>query len=565
MRCLKKRRIDPEIAPDEIFLDASNSPEFVDRFEGRIEQPLARSTFSLIGITLAMLLVGFSARAWDIQGMHGAEYAERSAINSLDVTTVFAPRGIITDRIGEPLVENTLLPDGRVERHYLYDSTSHVIGYVSYPKKDTSGVYYDTITHGVAGLEARYDDLLAGENGKMLVETDALGEERSSGIIYPSREGDSLALTLDISLQEPLYQAIQSIATDKGFIAGAGVILNVATGETLALVSYPSYDSNVMATGAPRDTIAEYTTDPGHPFIDHAIQGVYAPGSIVKPFVAAGALQDNIITPDTIINDKGRIFLPNPYHPGEGYTFTGWRALGPVDVENAIAWSSDIFFYTIGGGFDEQAGLGIERLAYWYRQFGIGEITGIDLPSEEPGLVPTPAWKSALLGEPWYLGDTYFTAIGQYSMQVTPIQMARATAALVNGGTVLTPVIVNGEHSAYTSVPVSPKTLEPVREGMRLAVTSALAGALNLPYVSVAAKTGTAQTGTHNQYDNSWVEGFFPYEHPRYAFAVVLERGPEGAGSQAVNVMRAFFNALHAADSPYVGGTTATTTTTINN
>jgi penicillin-binding protein 2 len=273
----------------------------------------------------------------------------------------------------------------------------------------------------------------------------------------------------------------------------------------------------------------------------------------VKPFVASGALTDGTITTNTIINDPGFISLPDPYHPGKEFIYNGWKALGEMDVKNAIAWSSDIFFYTVGGGFGNQKGLGIDRLDYWYKQFGFGAKTGIDLPGEVSGLIPTPEWKQATFNEQWYLGDTYFTAIGQYSMQVTPIQMARATAAIANGGKLFTPTMLADQIPSYTVVPVSQSSLIAVREGMREGVTSALATAINLPYVSVAAKTGTAQTGIHNQYDNAWVEGFFPYDHPQYAFAVVLERGPNGAGEQAVNVMQKLFDSLHAENSPYVG------------
>ncbi|MFA6415019.1 MAG: penicillin-binding transpeptidase domain-containing protein, partial [Candidatus Paceibacterota bacterium] len=363
-----------------------------------------------------------------------------------------------------------------------------------------------------------------------------------------------LQLSIDADIQRLLARAIADTASNKRFIAGAGAILDIETGAVRAIVSYPSYDSNVMSNGGPPETIARYNTDAGHPFLDHAVQGVYVPGSIVKPFVAAGALTDGVITPNTVLDDPGFLTIPDPYHPGKEFMYKGWKALGAVDVKRAIAWSSDVFFYTVGGGFGSQKGLGIDRLAYWYQQFGMGSPTGIDVAGESSGLIPTPAWKEEVFKEPWYLGDTYFTAIGQYSVQVTPIQMARATGAVANGGKLFTPTLIEGQAPIYTTVPVDKGALAVVREGMRQAVTSALASAINVPYVSVAAKTGTAQTGTRNQYDNSWVVGFFPYDHPQYAFAVVLERGPEGTGEQAVNVMRDFFQSLRAENSPYVGG-----------
>lgn len=558
----RRQRQDPEIAPDEIFLDASNAPAFDRaRFEGRLEKPLSPGTFFSLATTLAVLFIILIVRAWDLQITRGAALAAESAHNSLEARILFAPRGIITDVNGVVVAENVAREDdssiggqGSTVRRYPYPSLSQVIGYVSYPKKDASGNYYDTSQTGIAGLEAEYDALLAGKNGQLLTETDALGRVRSEGMIVRAEAGKTLRLSIDADLQKLFARAIAQTASSKRFIAGAGVILDTHSGAVRALVSYPSYDPNVMSSGGPSGTIELYNRDPGRPFLDHAVQGVYAPGSIVKPLVASGALTDGIITPNTIIDDPGFISIPDPYHPGKEFIYKGWRALGPMDVRKAIAWSSDIFFYTVGGGFKNQRGLGIDRLAYWYQQFGLGNPTGIDLAGEAAGVIPTPAWKKEVFNEPWYLGDTYFTAIGQYSVQVTPLQMARAIAAVANGGKLFTPTLLAEEAPTYTTVPVDAAALTVVREGMRQTVTSALASALNFPYISVAAKTGTAQTGTRNQYDNSWVVGFFPYEDPQYAFAVVLERGPEGSGSQAVNAMRDFLESLYLENSPYVGG-----------
>lgn len=560
MKLWRRKHRDLEIAPDEIFLDASNAPDFDrTRFEGRIEKPLPRSSFLVLAVGLGALFLILIVRSWNLEVTNGSLYASESAHNSLDIVNVFAPRGIITDVYGRVLVENVSKADGSVERKYLMPSLSHVIGYVSYPKKDSSGFYYDTSETGITALESEYDAQLMGENGKMLTETDALGRVRSEGTIIPAKEGKTLQLSIDANLQKLFSEAISDIARSKGFIAGAGVIMDVETGAVRSIVSYPSYDSNVMSNGGPASTIAAYNSDPGHPFLDHAVQGMYVPGSIVKPLVASGALTDGVITANTVINDPGFLSLPDPYHPGKTFIYKGWKALGAVDVKRAIAWSSDIFFYAVGGGFEGQKGLGIDRLAYWYRQFGLGSTTAIALPGEASGLIPTPAWKKSVFNEPWYLGDTFFTAIGQYSMQVTPIQMVRATAAVANGGKLFTPTLVAGQASSYITVPVEASALTIVREGMRQGVTSALSSAIDFPYVGAAAKTGTAQTGNRNQYDNSWVEGFFPYDHPKYAFVVVLERGPQGMGEEAVNVMQQLFLSLHAENSPYVGGTATST------
>jgi penicillin-binding protein 2 len=558
MKWWRKRRRDPEIAPDEIFLDSSNTPDFDrSRFEGRLEKPLSDGTFVYLGGVLGVLFLILIFRAGNLEIAHGQEFATESAHNSLETSTLFAQRGVITDVNGVVLADNTQNADGSMERDYPIPELGQIIGYVSYPKKDSKGNYYDIAETGVAGLEEEYDSTLAGKNGQLLTETDVAGNVRSEGTVVPAVDGQTLKLSVDANMEQLLAKAIKDTADSQGFIAGAGVIMDVNSGAVRAIVSYPSYDPNVMANGSPADTIAAYNNDLGRPFLDHAVQGVYAPGSIVKPFVASGALTDGIITPDTIIDDPGSLSVPDPYHPGQSFVYKGWKALGPVNVEQAIAWSSDIFFYTVGGGFGSQKGLGIDRLDYWFQQFGLGSPTGIDLSGEAKGLVPTPAWKETVFGQPWYTGDTYDTAIGQYSMQVTPIQMVRATASIVNGGKLFTPTLLAGKTPSYTNVPVNPSVLPVIEAGMRLGVTvpGGLSSPLNFSYVTVAAKTGTAQTGVTNQYDNSWVEGFFPYDNPQYAFAVVLERGPPGSGEQAVRVMQELFDSLHAENSPYVGGT----------
>ncbi|MDP1707135.1 MAG: penicillin-binding transpeptidase domain-containing protein [bacterium] len=553
MKWRNKRHLNPEIEPDEIFLDSSNAPAFDrTRFEGRLEKPLSHRTFFYLTATLAFLFFVLITRTWNLQISNGEAFAAESANNSLESTVLFAPRGVITDVNGIVLAENAEIEDGVVRRNYPVPALGQIIGYVSYPKKDSKGIYYSMIETGIAGIEAEYDAHLSGKNGKLLVEKDAFGNVRSEGTIIKAEEGKSLRLSIDANLENLFARAISDVAQRQGFIAGAGVIMSVETGAIRAIVSFPSYDPNIMSNNISPKIMASYSSNPGRPFLDHAVSGVYAPGSVVKPIIASGALTDGIITPSTIINDLGFISLPDPYNPGKSYIFRGWKDLGPMDVRDAIAWSSNIFFYAISGGFGNQKGLGIDRLNYWYKQFGLGDKTNIDLPGESIGLLPTPEWKRKSFNEPWYLGDTYFTAIGQYSMQVTPIQMVKATAAIANGGKLLTPTLLADKDPTYTTVPASSHSLSVVREGMRRTVTKALAGAINLSYVSVAAKTGTVQTGTRNQYNNSWVIGFFPYENPKYAFTVVLERGPEGSGSQAVNVMRELFDSLYLENSQYV-------------
>ncbi len=322
MKWWRIRRRDPEIAPDEIFLDASNAPAFDRaRFEGRLEKPLSRETFLYLTVVLVLLFLGLAVRAWNLEVTNGATFATESAHNSLEIRTLFAERGIITDVNGVVLAENIEKGDGSVERNYPIPALGQVIGYVSYPKKDAKGIYYDTSESGVAGLESEYDGLLAGKNGQLLTETDAVGTIRSEGTVVKAVTGGTLRLSIDAGMEEILARAIKDTATTQGFIAGAGVIMDVNSGAVRAIVSYPSYDPNVMASGGPASTIDQYNADPGRPFLNHAVQGVYTPGSIVKPFVASGALTDGIITPSTIIDDQGFISLPDPYHPGKSFIY----------------------------------------------------------------------------------------------------------------------------------------------------------------------------------------------------------------------------------------------------
>jgi penicillin-binding protein 2 len=328
--------------------------------------------------------------------------------------------------------------------------------------------------------------------------------------------------------------------------------MDVDTGEVRALVSYPEYNPNVMSSGGPGSVIAGYSSDSRQPYLDRAVAGLYTPGSIVKPMEASVALTDGIITPDFTIYDSGSISVPNPYDPKHPSIFKDWKALGTEDLRRAIGFSSDVYFYTVGGGFGGQKGLGIDRLKYWYQTFGFTKPTGIELPHEASGFVPDAAWKQKTYNEPWRIGDTYHVAIGQYAMQVTPLEAARAVAAIANGGKLVKPTILAGQPTAGESIAVSPAALQVVREGMRLGATEGTSvGLSDLSFVHVAGKTGTAQLGLHNEYYNSWAVGFFPYEHPKYVYVIVMEHGPSGNLLGGVYAVHQALSELHSTAPEY--------------
>jgi penicillin-binding protein 2 len=281
--------------------------------------------------------------------------------------------------------------------------------------------------------------------------------------------------------------------------------------------------------------------DKNNPFLNRAIDGLYTPGSIVKPFMAIAALSENIIDPSTKILSTGSISVPNPYDPEHPSVFKDWRAQGWVDMRHAIAVSSDVYFYEVGGGFENQKGLGINLIDKYMSEFGFGKYLPDGFFKSYSGTIPTPKWKKENFnGEDWRIGDTYHTSIGQYGFQVSPIQEVRALSAIANGGKLLDPsILLGGNPDNYTNLNLNPDYLNVVKEGMNLGTQAGgVAQGLGVDYVKLAAKTGTAELGSKKQFVNSWVTGFFPYDKPKYAFAIIMEKGPVTNTTGGVYVMR---------------------------
>ncbi len=546
----RKHRLSSEINPDEILIDASNVAEFDrDQFEGRIERPLSRRSFAMAGILFGLLFLGYVARAGTLQIVRGDEYATRARNNQLSQEVIFADRGVITDRNGTPLAynERESVDDAFSSRSYIgLPGLAHVVGYVQPPAKDSSGFYYRNAYAGLDGAEKAFNTELAGINGLKLSETDAKGKVVSESTVQPPEAGQTLALSIDAKVTSGLYSVLAQRAHEAHATGAAGVIMNVKTGELLAMTSYPEYSPSAMEAGD-RSLIKQYNTDPSRPFLNRATDGLYAPGSIIKPIMAAAGLQEGVITPNTLITSTGKLTLPNPYDPAHPSIFRDWRVNGTMTVRDAIAVSSDVFFYEVGGGFQDQKGIGIANIDKYFQMFGYSKEAGLQGFTGPSGTIPTPAWKAANFpGDPtWRIGDTYHTAIGQYGMQVTPLQAVKEAAAIANGGFLLTPTLIASSTRQGSQIPVNAQDLEVVREGMRQGVTRGIATAINFPFVQPAAKTGTAQIGIHNEYQNAWMIGFWPYDNPQYAYAVVLERLPAGTPVGGASVMYDFFNWMH--------------------
>lgn len=562
--------------PDAIFLDSKNLPGFDKyQFEGRIEKPI--SHIAIWGVFFLFVIIAFIflIKVTTLQVVHGDEYLRKSENNRLDHIPLFAMRGLIYDRNKIPLAWNSF--DDEAARialiateastttekmpfpHRSYISSpgfGHTLGYVSYPKRDKQGRYYQENFIGTDGLEEYYNDILLGENGLQIVETDALGKTKEGSIVEKPASGTALTLGIDSRVQEKLHLIIRDTANDFGYMAGAGAIMDVETGELLAMTSYPEYESGVLSEGRNKKLIQSYNMDKRAVFLDRAVSGVYTPGSIIKPFMAIGALAEGVITPEKQILSTGSLSIQNPYYPDIWSVFNDWKAHGWVDMRRAIAVSSDVYFYQIGGGFESQKGIGIANIEKYARMFGFGALTGIDITDEKIGTIPSPAWKEKMFdGEPWRLGNTYHTVIGQYGFQTTILQALRGIASIANNGTLVTPHLLKEPVKEFPSskISLSPEYLQIAREGMRQAVTEGTVSGLGVWYVDVAGKTGTAEIDAGKKYINSWVVGFFPYDKPKYAFAIVMERGPRDNTIGGVYVMRQMLDWMNENTPEYFG------------
>ncbi len=528
----KRKFSNQPLNPDEIFADVQNIPGFDKyQFEGRLEKPIAKPTFMGIGICFLILGGLLFAKIAHLEIVKGEAYASRGRYNYLRATSIFPSRGIIYDRNGKELAWNDSLierENTKLVRAYSDNSgLGHVLGYV--------GIGPGGKIIGKDGIEKKYEDFLGGTVGLKLIETDSRNEIVSESILKSSENGKNLKLTIDAELQSALYNSLGGVVRDRGFTGGAGVILDIHSGEILALVSYPEYDSQILSRGQPEAVIKGYINNQQKPFLNRAISGLYAPGSIIKPLLAIAALKEKIIDPAKKIFSSGSISLPNPFFPDKKNIFYDWKAHGWVDMRTALAVSSNVYFYSIGGGYEDIKGLGITKINKYADLFGFGAKSEIDLDKEEKGLIPGPDLKAALNPQDpvWRIGDTYNASIGQGDFQITPIQAAVYAAAIANSGSLLRPHLIidspaNGESpkKIKTIMDISPDYFQIVKEGMRMVVQQGTAQGLSGLGIEIAAKTGTAELESEeNKFVNSWLIGFLPYKNPRIAFSIILEKG----------------------------------------
>lgn len=418
----------------------------------------------------------------------------------------------------------------------------NLLGYLGFPTKEeiaTAGFQPDEVI-GKTGLEKTFQRYLRQGYGEVAFERDAKNQVRRLVKQTKPKAGLNLVTTIDAEFQRRSYELMSDYLSRIGVRQGALVAVNPNTGEILAFISYPSFDNQIFVDR--RQELSRLLTDADRPLFNRALAGLYAPGSTIKPIIAAAALEEKLISPEKQIYSAGELRVPNPYFPGRFSVFKDWRVHGWTDMRSAIANSVNVYFYTIGGGYDGQAGLGINRLNQYFKRFGLGQRTGIDFVGEAEGFLPTPETKKRNLLDPlWRLGDTYNVSIGQGDLLVTPLQIAMFTSALATNKLVQ-PFIVKQIRSADMKTVVferQPKiikdnlvnqnNLRVIQEGMRLTITQGTAKILNELAVAVAGKSGTPQVFGKRKL-NAIFTGYAPYSQPEIVLTLLFEDTPSGSG-----------------------------------
>jgi len=408
-------------------------------------------------------------------------------------------------------------------REYAYGPlVSHVLGYtgaVSPEELASLGEdsdYLDDDQIGKTGVEATFEDVLRGTYGEQEVEQDALGRVlRTVQITQQPQSGNSLELTLDVEIQREAEEALLWATDIVDLQRGVVIVMNPQTGEILAMVSLPTYDDNLFAQGISNDEYQALIEDPNRPLVNFGISEQYPPGSTYKLVTGSGALEDGLITDTTLLETAGYLEIGT-------YKYYDWnrKGFGPLDIYGGFSHSSDTFFYQLAGS------LGIDRLGYWANQWGFGAKTGIDLPAEARGIVPTDEWKMNLFNQPIYPGEVYQAGIGQGYDTATPLQVLNAYNALANGGSLLKPQVVRRvlgpdgtvvqdiQPELIHHVDVDPETLRIMRDAAREVVVSRHTfNLVDLP-IAVAGKTGTAEFGLRDSKGrlpyHTWFAAFVP-------------------------------------------------------
>ena len=519
---------------------------------------------------MILLFLILFAKLFEVQVIKGNYYKNLSTENRIRRVIIPAPRGRILARGGEVLAGNTeikksikftdnggfvlsedltnsegdqLVTD--YKRFYpLEDKFSHALGYLAHvgekevekinPSCPEKGPRRSDSLIGKTGLEESYECLLAGVSGEEIIEVDASGHEvRVLGRKDP-KPGQDLKTTIDYGLQV-------EVASRMGGKKGAAIITD-SSGQILAFYSFPGFDPNICMNKGNSEKISSLLNDENLPFFNRVISGTFHPGSVFKPVVAIAALEESAIDKNFVYNDQGVITVND-------YSYTNWYFTehggteGSIDLIKAIARSTDTFFYTIGQM------VGPESIAKWAATFGLSSPTGIDIPGEVEGLIPTPEWKKMTKKESWYLGNTYHMSIGQGDVSVSPAEINTYISAISVGGSLCQPRFNMNKNPICRKVKVSQGNLDLVRKGMEAACSEGGTAYTFFDFadkhggIEVACKTGTAEVNIDGT-PHAWFTFFAPNEKPQIVATILVEEGGQGsvvAGSIAREIADYYF------------------------
>lgn len=447
--------------------------------------------------------------------------------------------------------------------------TSHLLGYMGpipadeATSREQAGYRTDDLL-GRTGVEEWYEDDLRGTPGKRLYQVDVSGQEVAELRRDPAVPGNNLRLALDLDLQRDVYTILQE-GLGGTSPSGAAVVMDPRNGEILAMVSTPTFDNNIIGDASREQELEAILKDEKLlPMFPRAYAGTYAPGSVFKLVTGSAALQAGIANRDTIIESTGVMYVESDEYEGVRTPFPDNDAWGKQNFLQGLANSSNVYFFWLGGGYQEGdrtifRGLGVDALAQFARAFGYGDKTGVDVPGERRGLVPDPAWKQATRNERWFKGDTYNMSIGQGDLLVTPLQVANVTNAIANGGTLYEPRLAQAELDAdgrvvksvatrARQVPVDSAQLALMREAMEFAFDGPHLRAFKIPGLRAAGKTGTAEfqgplDAKGNLPTHGWFSGFAPADNPVVTVTVFVDRGGgKDAAPIGARILRRYFN-----------------------
>ena len=505
----------------------------------------------IVPLGMAIIFFFLFLRLFHLTVVKGAYYRYIAENNRIKEVAFIAPRGDIIDRMGLPIA----MTENSRRVYPLLEASAHLVGYQQLANDDD--IKNDACSErlklndkiGKNGIEKIFECDLRGIKGKRLIEVDANGKPQKILSETKPIQGKTLQLSVDSELQKKAYQLISNniLKTNEGDInfkekRAAVVAIQPKTGQILVMTSSPSFNPQSFEDNN-QELITAYLQDESHPLFNRALEGKYPPGSVFKPVLASGALQDGTIDEQFTIEDTGTI-KAGPLTFGNWYFLQYGKTEGTVNVVKGLKRSNDIFFYKTGEK------MGVEKIKYWAQKFGYGEKSGIPLHEEE-GLIPTEFWKKDVMKERWYLGDTYNMSIGQGYIQVTPLQVNRATAVIANGGTLCKPQLLKNESPQCTDIGLSQKTVDLVREGMHEACLSGGTGwpffdfrvksndatatdsAHMIKRIEVGCKTGTAESHKKSGLPHAWFTVFAPYDNPEIVVTVMVEESGEGSNVAA--------------------------------